>query len=993
MQTIRDASTSPLARRLKAALQGDVLFDAFSRGRYSTDASIYQIVPRGVVVPRDGEDLAATLAVARAEGVPVLPRGGGTSQCGQTVGEAIVLDCSRHLNRIVEIDVQNRRAVVEPGIVLDVLNKALKPHGLWYPVDVSTGSRATIGGMTANNSCGARSRRYGMSRDNVLAIDAILADGSRARFGPVGNAAHGPDPALVADLLALGRREAAEIDARFPKVDRRVGGYNIDALAPDVLAPDGPVNLATLLVGSEGTLALSERIELKLSPLPGPKLTGVCHFPTFRAAMEAAQHLVTLDPVGIELIDHNMIRLARENAVFRPVLEEFVRGAPEALLLVEFAEAERKENRRRLDALHDVMSDLGYGFGVPGKAEGGVVEATDPGLQARIGEVRKQGLNIMMSMKSDGKPVSFVEDCCVRLEDLADYTERLTAIFRKYGTDGTWYAHASVGTLHVRPVLNLKLDTGVKALRGIAEEAFELVRTYRGAHSGEHGDGLVRSEFHAAMFGARMAENFAWVKDRLDPDGILNPGKIVRPPKMDDRSLMRYGPGYAVAERETVFDWPRYAGAGRGLQGAVEMCNNNGACRKLEGGVMCPSYRVTREERDGVRGRANTLRLALSGQLGEDAFASDAMAETMALCVSCKGCRRECPMSVDMAKLKVEVTAARARKRGLKLRYRLVAYMPAYARAAAAVAPLANLRNSVAPLAWAMERVAGIAASRPLPAFRRDWFRNRGTAADMADADVILLADTFNRHFEPEHLHAAEAVLAAAGLQVAHAVAPTAPERPLCCGRTYLATGLVERARAEMRRTAEALAPALSRGVPVVGLEPSCLLSFRDEAPRLLDADTWPEAWGSQVMLLEEYLAKLAADGSLALPLAPIAARRALVHGHCHQKAFAQMGAVERVLRLIPGLEVEIVDSSCCGMAGSFGYQAETQDVSRAMAEASLIPAVRAADAETVVVADGTSCRHQIADLADRGAVHVVAVLAEAVAAARASEPQPLAAE
>ncbi|MEO1469775.1 MAG: FAD-binding oxidoreductase, partial [Pseudomonadota bacterium] len=457
MQVIRDAGESRLARRLRGAVEGQVLFDAGSRGRYATDASIYQVVPGGVVVPRTGEDVAATLALAREEGISVTARGGGTSQCGQTVNGGIVIDYSRHLNRILEIDVEGRRAVVEPGVVLDELNRALKPHGLWYPVDVSTGSRATIGGMTANNSCGARSRRYGMSRDNVIAIDALMADGRRARFGevpPGRNFAGGLDAGLVADMLEIGRTEAAEIARRFPDVDRRVGGYNIDALIPPE-APENadgrPVNLATLLVGSEGTLALSERIELRLSPLPAAKLTGVCHFPTFRAAMEAAQHLVTLDPVGIELIDHNLIRLAQDNAVFKPILAEFVRGTPEALLLVEFAEDDPAENRRRLDALGDLMSDLGFGFGVPGKAEGGVVEATDPGLQARIGEVRKQGLNIMMSMKSEGKPVSFVEDCCVRLPDLADYTENLTEIFRRHGTDGTWYAHASVGTLHVRP--------------------------------------------------------------------------------------------------------------------------------------------------------------------------------------------------------------------------------------------------------------------------------------------------------------------------------------------------------------------------------------------------------------------------------------------------------------------------------------------------------------------------------------------------------------
>ncbi|MEM6357287.1 MAG: FAD-linked oxidase C-terminal domain-containing protein, partial [Pseudomonadota bacterium] len=951
-RVIGDASNSRLARRLQGAVEGEVMFDAFSRGRYSTDASIYQMTPAGVVVPKGGDDLSATLSLAADEGIPVLPRGGGTSQCGQTVNEAVVLDFTRHMNRILEIDVENRRAVVEPGCVLDVLNKALKPHGLWYPVDVSTASRATIGGMTANNSCGARSRRFGTSRDNVIAIDALMADGTRAHFGPATNAPGGPDEALVNDLLAIAHREAPEIDARFPKVDRRVGGYNLDALVPGA-----PQNLAHLLVGSEGTLAISERITLKLSPLLGQKLVGICHFPTFRDAMEAPQHIVGLDPVGIELIDHNMIGLARDNAVFRPILEEFVKGEPAALLLVEFAEDDMAENRRRLDALHGLMADLGYGWS-GAKKVGGVVEAIDPGLQNRIAEVRKQGLNIMMSMKSDGKPVSFVEDCCVRLEHLADYTERLTAIFHKHGTDGTWYAHASVGTLHVRPVLNLKNDLGVKALRDIAEEAFALVRDYEGSHSGEHGDGIVRSEFHEPMFGSRLVRAFEDVKDRFDPEGRLNPGKIVRPPRIDDRSLFRYPADYKVKDRKTVFDWPGYSGAAGGLQGAVEMCNNNGACRKLEGGAMCPSYRVTREEVHSVRGRANTLRLALSGQLGEDAIASDAMADTMKLCVSCKACRRECPMSVDMAKLKIETQAARAARRGLSLRDRLVAHMPSYAPFAARLAPFTNLRNSLPWLANLMERYTGLAAERPLPAWRRDFFRERGTWHDLAEADVILFADSFNRWFEPDHLRAAEKVLRAAGLKVAHAQAPD-HGRPLCCGRTYLATGLAEKARAEIARTADALRPALEKGVPVVGLEPSCLLTFRDEAPRLL-GDAWSEDLGKRLMLFEEFLADLAEDGRLDLPLGALPQKRALLHGHCHQKAFAQMGAVQRILGLVPELEVEMVESSCCGMAGSFGYQAETLHASRAMAEANLLPAVRAADEDTLIVADGTSCRHQI---------------------------------
>ena len=973
---------SPLARRLRSELRGEVLFGRFDRGRYATDASIYQMMPLGVVVPRDWTDVAAALDVAREEGVPVLPRGGGTSQCGQTVNEALVLDLSKHLDGLLDLDVAGRTAEVEPGLVLDSLNSMLKPHGLWFPVDVSTGSRATLGGMAGNNSCGSRSIRYGTMRDNVEAIEALLADGTAARFGSVSRNLDGVnEPSSVAtlfrDLLDLGAREADEIRARFPDLMRRVGGYNIDALVPNGAGN----NLAHLLVGSEGSLALTRNLTLRLSRLPENKVLGICHFPAFAAAMEAAQHIVPLSPTAVELVDRTMIDLARQIPMFRPVLDRAIRGTPEALLLVEFAEDDSQENERRLAALGDVMAERGFRWGDPGKREDGVVEALDPGFQKEVWEMRKQGLNIVMSMKSEGKPVSFVEDCAVRLEDLAEYTARLTEIFRKHGTDGTWYAHASVGTLHVRPVLNLKLDKDVAAMRAIAEECFEMVRGYKGSHSGEHGDGIVRSEFHEPMFGRRMVESFGWVKDRMDPAGLLNPGKIVRPPKMDDRRLFRYGPDYAVPERATALDWSGYAGAGGGFQGAIEMCNNNGACRKLAGGVMCPSYRVTRNERDLVRGRANSLRLAISGQLGPGAFASAEMAETMKLCVGCKGCRRECPTGVDMAKMKIEVQAARAKTHGISLHDRLVAYLPRYAPVAASLPGLANLRETVPGAAGVLEGVAGLSATRRLPRWRRDWFRDRTPArvSDGAVRPAVLFADTFNRYFEPENLRDATDVLKAAGFTVFHPP-PVEGRRLLCCGRTFLAAGLVEEARHEARRMLAALGPFVARGIPVVGLEPACLFTLRDEFPAMLPGGE-AEALAERAVLLEELIAQEAKHGNLDWRLNPVGSNEAYLHGHCHQKAFDVMGPVQAVLELVPGLQVKPIESSCCGMAGAFGYHKETVEVSRAMGELSLMPAVRKAPEDALIVADGTSCRQQIGDGTGRSAVHVAQVLRRALAA------------
>jgi len=968
-----------LERRLKAHLLGEVQFDAFTRGRYATDASHYQIMPLGVVAPRSVKEVEYALALAREEGVSVLARGAGTSQAGQAVNSSLVIDCSKYLDHLIELDVGGRRCVVEPGIVLDELNRRLRPHGLWFPVDISTSSRATIGGMVGNNSCGARSLRYGNTRENVLSIDAVLADGSAAHFGPAARDLSDLPPAspllpLARNLLALAAREADEIEARFPKLQRRVGGYNLDALVPG----RNDLNLAHLLVGSEGTLAFSTRIELKLSPLLGARAVGACHFGSFFQAMDAAQHIVKLGPIAVELIDRTMLGLAREIAMFRPTIDAVVRGDPEAVLFVEFAEDDQYHNLRRLMQLRDLMGDLGLGWNKTGAKRGGVLEVFDPKLQAAITEMRTAGLNIMMSMKEEGKPVSFVEDCAVPLSHLAEYTSKLTDIFAKHGTRGTWYAHASVGCLHVRPVLNLRLEHDVEAMRAIAEEAFELVRAYKGSHSGEHGDGIVRSEFHEKMFGERLVRAFEQVKEWFDPKGLYNPGKIVRAPKFDDRRVFRYGPDYRGENIRTHLDWSAYPGAGGGFQGAVEMCNNNGACRAPAGGVMCPSYRVTRDERDLTRGRANTLRLAITGQLGADALTSDEMAETMKLCVSCKACRRECPTGVDMARMKIEVQAARVAKRGLSLHDRMIGYLPRYAPLAAKWPRLANLRNDAPRLRQWSERYAGLSARRSLPRWRADAWREPSRFPGAAEPrSVVFFADTFNRYFEPENIEAALAVLAAGGYTV-HLPKPTdGAGRPLCCGRTFLAVGLIDEARREAERCVAALAPFLEHAIPFVGLEPSCMLGFRDEIPSLVKRED-ARRLAANALLFEEFLAREAKAGALNLALAPVA-KRALLHGHCHQKSFAVMGAVEGMLKLVPDLAVETVDSSCCGMAGAFGYGADTIDVSLKMAELSLLPAVRKAEADTLIIADGTSCRHQIKDGTGRDALHVARVLAMSV--------------
>lgn len=956
-----------LERRLGQALEGEVRFDAFARGRYATDASIYQIMPQGVAFPKSEADIAAALQIAAEHGVPVIARGGGTSQNGQPIGEALILDLSRHFNAIQSYDPAARTVSVAPGIVLEQLNGHVRKDGLFFPVEPSTASRCTIGGMAGNNSSGARSLRYGKMVDNVVALRALFHDGEAFALGdgPIGDNASARARDLMTRMLALAEGHRGEIERIFPKVQRRVGGYNLDELLP------ARPNLSHLLVGSEGTLAITTQATLKLSPLPAHRVMGVCHFPSFRSAMETTQHIVALGPVAVELVDHNVLVLGADIPLFVRTLADITKGKPNCLLLVEFAGDDLAALRRDLKRLDQCMADHGF--------PDAVVEVVEPARQKPVWEVREACLNIMMSMKGDGKPVSFIEDCAVPLEHLADYTDAVTALFEKHGTRGTWYAHASVGCLHVRPILNMKTQAGVKAMRVIAEEACELVRRFKGSFSGEHGDGISRSEFIEPMFGAALTRAFEAVKDGFDPAIRLNPGKVVRPLRMDDRTLLRFPPGYATPiPAQTALDWSDWGGLG----GAVEMCNNNGTCRKLSGGTMCPSFRATRDEQHLTRGRANTLRLAISGQLGPDAFTSPEMKETLDLCVSCKGCKRDCPTGVDMARMKIEFLHHYHQRHGLPLKERLIAYLPRYAPYAAKLAPLLNLRDRIPLLAQLSERWLGFSARRSLPLWRKPWAQ-AGKPASPADVrgdgrDLVLFGDSFNRYYERENLEAAERVLAAGGYRL-HKVEPADGGRPLCCGRTFLSAGLVDEARTEARRTLAALSPYVAKGARIVGLEPSCMLSFRDEFGAMLPREE-AEPAAKAAFLLEELLAADLAAGTTALPLKDQGGRVAHLHGHCHQKAFAAMGAVEATLRAIPGLDVRPIESSCCGMSGAFGYGAATIDVSFAMAELSLLPAVRQAGTDDLIVADGTSCRHQIHDGAGREALHVARVLDMALA-------------
>jgi FAD/FMN-containing dehydrogenase/Fe-S oxidoreductase len=992
--------TKQLQTLLQKNTSGEVLTDLASRGRYATDASIYQTIPISVFIPKTAQDIQAAIEIAKELAIPILPRGGGTSQCGQTTGAALVIDNSPNFRNLLDLNIADGYVEVEPGMVLDHLNQALKKHHVWFPVDVSTSGQATIGGMAGNNSCGSRSIAYGNMVHNVLGIDAWLSDGKVSSFGLMQDAT-GRALELGRFVQQLALDHHAEIEEKWPKVLRRVAGYNLDIFNNQNEKPyteDGRVNLSHLLVGSEGSLAYFKKLRLKLAELPQQKTLGVINFSSFYKAMDSAQHIVKLGPCAVELVDRTMIDLARTNPAFKKIIETGLKDpqapTPEAILLVEFAGNDLSYLKQQLNKLVELMGDLGL--------PGSVVEMIDPLTQKNLWEVRKAGLNIMMSLKGDGKPVSFIEDCAVPLEHLAQYTNDLTEVFTKHGSRGTWYAHASVGTLHVRPILDMRRD-GAAKMRIIAEEAAELVAKYKGAFSGEHGDGISRGEWIQWQFGSNINEAFRKIKNNFDPTNLFNPGKIIDPPKMDDQSLFRFPPSYKVIPIQTAFDWSSWnvqnnpltektsaPGSGgdpaNGFAKAIEMCNNNGHCRKFDAGTMCPSYRVTRDEKHVTRGRANTLRLALSSQLEESGLATTEVKEALDLCVGCKGCKRECPTGVDMAKMKLEFTHQYKAKHGYTLRDRLIGTLPKYAHWIAntpGLPSLFNFRNTNKAIANLLEKFTGISAQRKLPSWTKDTAFKQSFEEEFeltsleelknAHKPVVFWVDTFNGFFEAQNIRAALAVLKAGGFSV-HLLRKE--NGHYCCGRTFMSTGMMDQAKASAKELMDVLMPITQQGIPIIGLEPSCVLSLRDEYLVMglgYSAEELNQL-ANNSKLFEEFLFEEHKQGRLHLKLSE-AKNTIQVHGHCHQKAMDTVKPLLDLLAIIPKANVQMIETSCCGMAGSFGYEVEHLEVSKQMAELSLLPSIRN-QPDAIVVANGVSCRHQIHDGSEKQALHVAQVLA-----------------
>ncbi len=965
---------SDLAAALRQAVAGDVRFDPTSRLLYSSDASNYQIEPLGVVIPRTADDLAAALTTCAEAGAPVVARGAGTSLSGQAIGAGVILDCSTYLDRIEALNVEERWVRVQPGVVIGRLDAHLRPFGLMLGPDPASAERATVGGSLANNAAGAHSILYGMFADQVLAADVVLADGSRAHFDNLSPA----DPAWASraagDTLAarihagVGRwlnEYAGDIRTQFPAHWRRSSGYGLTYLLPDAPGrhptyPLRPLGLAPLLAGSEGTLAIVTSVTLALVPRPRCTALAICQFDDLLAALDAVQVILPCQPSAVELMDEMLLGLARQQAGVAGKMA-FVDGQPAALLAVEFTGESEPELNAHLDRLEGALRRAGWTQ--PPR------RLLAPAAQAAVWSVRKAGLGILMSLRGDVKPVACIEDVSVPAAQLSHYVADVLALLARHGTRGGFYAHASVGCLHIRPLLNLKTVQGVETMAALAEEACTLAMRYGGVMTGEHGDGLAHSHLNARLFGSRLYAAMCELKAIFDPANSLNPGKKVHGP--DPRRTLRFGPAYRTVELRTFLDFS----ADGGFAGAVEMCNGAGVCRQLDAGVMCPSFQATRDERDATRGRANLLRAALSGPYPAQALTGPELHAALDLCLGCKACKRECPSSVDMARLKIETLAQRQARYGVPLRSRLFGQIAALSALAAPAAPLANWLLRTWPGRRALQAL-GVAPERSLPRLSSHtfsaWFARRTVPHDAgAHGSVLLFHDTWTEFYSPEVGAAAVKVLEAAGYRV------LIERRRACCGRPLLSQGMLSEARRLAQQNLARLTPFAAQGMPIIGLEPSCILTLRDEYLALLPGDERVRQLAAQSLTIEEFLAQGPQAAALAARLQP-GAGQVLLHGHCHQKALVGVQPALALLHLLPGRRVSEIGAGCCGMAGAFGYETEHVEISRTIAEARLLPVLAAAP-QALIVADGFSCRQQIEHTTGRHAHHLVEALAAAL--------------
>lgn len=968
MEKLVNLQRDALAQYLRKHIAGEVRFDPTSCKLYSTDASIYQIEPLGVVIPRSTADIAAVVQIAGEMTVPITARGGGTSLSGQSIGPGIILDCSKYLNQILDVDPQARRAVIQPGVVLDQLNTAVATHGLQFGPEVSTSSRANLGGMIGNNSAGSRSIIYGKTIDHVRRLDVTLAGGETISCRRMGVDAWNKlaagttlEAGLYREVQRIVHDHEAEIYRRFPRILRRVSGYNLDVLRRGLVEANDPppVGLIDILVGSEGTLGILTEAELNLLPLPRHRGLLVAHYATLAAAMDSLDLCLQYKPSAVELLDQLLIDLARENLSTRETMKAIV-GRPQALFMIEFSGDDPHEIADKVERLTGQLRSM--------QGVEALVPAIDPGLRTALWDMRRKSMPLLYGVPGDRKPVTFVEDTAVTPERLPEFAARFRDTLRKHGTDGAFYGHASVGCLHIRPLLDLKDKTDQQKMRRITEDVTDLVLEFGGSLSGEHGDGLVRSEWNRKMFGAEVYEAFRRVKKVFDPRGLLNPGKVVDSPAMTEN--LRYHDDYKPYEPATQFSYRREQGFVR----AVEMCNGSGVCRKLTGGAMCPSFRATKDEKDSTRGRANALRLALSGEQPLKELRQNWVYEVLDLCLMCKACKSECPSNVDMAKIKAEFLELYYAKRPRPLGHWILALMPRLNRWAALAAPIANWIQQLPATRWFLHHVGGIDMRRSLPEIHGDhfrrWFAQHQPAQEAGQLGrVLLLDDCFTTFYEPQIGRAAVRVLEHAGYQVELA-------GQVCCGRPLLSKGFLRKARDLVQSQLKPLVTRLGSDTPILGLEPSCILGLADEWQDLVPGAESRQL-AERVFLAEAWLAEQMKAGKSLLKMKPVPAR-AVYHGHCHQKALAAQAGTVAALRSVPELELEVLDAGCCGMAGSFGFEKEHFDLSTQIAGLSLLPSL-AKSPDAMVIASGTSCRHQILDLAGRRALHPLEVMEQSL--------------
>ncbi|HJW82675.1 MAG TPA: FAD-linked oxidase C-terminal domain-containing protein [Anaerolineae bacterium] len=970
---LADEASQELIHDLRRAIRGQVKFDRLTRQLYSTDASNYRCVPAGVVIPRDADDIAAAATIADRYQASIVPRGSGSSLAGQAVGPGVILDHTRYLNRILEINAEERWARVEAGVVLDQLNAALSAYGLMVGPNPASGPVATLGGMAANNSTGSHSIRYGLMVDHVREVEVVLPDGARAVFGPKtpveveALARHStPEGTFYREIPRLVERCRDDIATGYPRTWRNVAGYNLNRLLAD-RESGRPFNLASLIVGSEGTLANIVGLTLNLVPCPKHTRLMLLHFGDMRSALETVPFILEDDPAAVELLDRVLIRAARAHPEFGPRVNRFVDGDPRAVLIVEFAGDEPSALAAHADVLALRLSRQGY--------PSPIIHCLTPEAIANVWSVRREVNGLLQSRPGDEKPLAIVDDAAVPLDRLADYVEEVERACREIGVEVNFDSHASAGCLHLNPAINLKTVDGLNRMKVISQAVMRIALIHHGTTTGEHGEGLARSYYDEPLYGPRLHRAFCEVKALFDPRGRMNPGKIVDAPAPWEPSLLRFHPKYQtpLAPAATFFDFAPHTG----FAGLVEMCNGQGVCRALGEGVMCPSFRATRDEMHSTRGRANALRAALTGQLGPHGMTSRELYEALDLCLECKACQRECSSLVDMSRLKVEFLAHYQARHGIPLRSRLFAHVATLNRWGSRARRLVNwgYRN---PLVRAvLDRTLGIDRRRAPPALAprtfHDWFRRHPRPASAPRGRIVLWDDTYLTYNEPEIGQAAARVLEAAGFQVEL----VADRR--CCGRPMISKGLLEEARANATHNVARLAPLAAEGIPIVGLEPSCIATFRDEYPSLLPTDAAREV-AANTFFIEEFITHLAQRGELNLPFSvPEKMRRVLVHGHCYQKALATTTPLLAMLRLLPNTSVDEILSGCCGLAGAFGYEREHYEISMACGEDRLFPALRAAAPETLIAAAGISCRHQIRHGTGRQAVHPIVILADAL--------------